>query len=244
MNVLNRLEKLVEYLIESPFGRLFKLHLHPADLTKALATAMEEGQVLDNQGGHIVPNHYRILLHTIDYRLLQTQTDMVNEIKMMKRYLLDLMAEINCGTLGPLYISVHPEPDIKHGDIQIKVDYLRVIESANEFDTEENDTKRLNQMTHLPASSWWLHLPDRKVQLGMDIIKIGRELGNDIILSDHTVSRFHAQLCWRDGIYCVENLSQTQPIMLNYKPVQENTPLKAGDLLQLGLCTLSIEQNL
>ncbi len=51
------------------------------------------------------------------------------------------------------------------------------------------------------ARRWLLQLETRQLRLGEPVVNIGRSLDNDIILSDPTVSRYHAQLRWREGRY-------------------------------------------
>lgn len=103
------------------------------------------------------------------------------------------------------------------------------------------------------AARWMLQLEDRCFRLGEPVVTIGRALDNDIVLSDPTISRYHAQLRWRDGryhLYPAERIALNgasgQPVELAKKtkrlPAQTSlnsravaqSPLDPGDVLTLG----------
>ena len=119
MNLLARLETLIEDAVERPFKRLFKTRLHPADLAKALAESMESGQRPDGQGGFIAPGVYQIALNEGDYQNLAQKLDMNEEIAALKRYLSGLLLETGGRTKNGLLISIHPDIDLARGQIEI-----------------------------------------------------------------------------------------------------------------------------
>ena len=71
-------------------------------------------------------------------------------------------------------------------------------------------------------------------------ITIGREPGNDLIISQVQVSRRHARLYRQAGQWLIENLSQANPVMLNGYPLTGPTPLFNGGQFQLGLFTAQL----
>ena len=75
--------------------------------------------------------------------------------------------------------------------------------------------------------------------LGSETI-IGRIRG-DIILNDSSVSKEHAKVIFLGNKYAVENLSQTNPIILNGEKVQAQRELKNGDELIVGLIRLQFK---
>lgn len=230
VDTLTFLEQLVERLIEGPFDRLFKPRLHPADLARALAGAMEQGQVDDGQGRRLAPDDYRVALNEADYQAMQERSEMTEEMAAIKRYLADLMLETGCYTRGELEVSVGPQADIPPGKIEITATH-----------SGQSDTRQFNGFTLPPPTHWRLRLPEQTVQLGMPIVRIGRNQDNDIVLADTAVSRYHAQLRWQNGIYFAQNLSHSQVLRLNGNPVKRAVPLKSGDVLQVGNVTLQVE---
>lgn len=106
------------------------------------------------------------------------------------------------------------------------------------------------------AKHWVLHIGDRQIELGEPVIDIGRALDNDIVLSEPTVSRYHAQLRWREGRYVLcpprpaadSPSAQTQRLAsapftrLNGQPIAEDAPgLASGDRLEFGKTRLTVE---
>lgn len=113
-------------------------------------------------------------------------------------------------------------------------------------------------VNHL-ASQWLLQLDDRQVRLGDPVLTIGRAMDNDIILNDPTVSRYHAQLRWREGSYhlyppAVAPLEKGEfsvsdrdnhpklsapHTTVNRRPVIQHA-LHPGDVINLGQTTLKV----
>src|SRR5437764_14455831 len=63
---LGQIERLLERAFEAPSQRFFRTRLQPVELARALGRAM----VADSQvapDGLVVPNHYVIELHPVDY---------------------------------------------------------------------------------------------------------------------------------------------------------------------------------
>ncbi len=234
MNRLSQFEKLVEQLVEAPFARLFKPRLHPADLAKALARAMEQGAVATADGRVLVPSRYTVRLHPADVAVLHRQSDLAAEISAAERYLTLLVRETGGTTTAPVRVKIVEDDSVAVGQMAIATEQL------SPPDADGSDTKQF-QPALPPANRWRLHLPAGTVSLGMPIVRIGRDPANDVVLTHPTVSRHHAQLRWQNGVYFVENLSRRQPLGLNFAAVENPTPLKAGDSLQLGQVTLRIE---
>ncbi len=107
------------------------------------------------------------------------------------------------------------------------------------------------------ARRWVLQLDARQLRLGEPVINIGRALDNDVILSDPTVSRYHAQLRWREGCYHLcppavedgltgQQLNGTQRMgrstpwtTVNQRSVIRH-PLASSDVIVLGRTVLNV----
>lgn len=64
---------------------------------------------------------------------------------------------------------------------------------------------------------------------------IGRENNmSDYLAAKSYVSRTHAKLTVEDGVFCIENLSETNFTYVNNKKINGKTELKHGDELGLG----------
>lgn len=238
MDNLSRFENLFEKLIEKSFSRVFKTRLHPADLAKALSRAMDEGMLDDGHKSYIAPNVYHVLLNPADYKALLEQIDLSTEIEAIKRYLRALMIETNSDTLASIQVSINERPDVDLGDMKIVADHISPPDTNSPI---TGDTKRFAPLTQ-KAVQWQLQLPDKVVSLGMPIVRIGRSEDNDVVILHPTVSRHHAQLRWHQGRYYLQNLSRSQPVGINQQSAQENTALKAGDILHLGQVSIIFDK--
>ncbi|MEE8142026.1 MAG: FHA domain-containing protein, partial [Planctomycetota bacterium] len=68
-------------------------------------------------------------------------------------------------------------------------------------------------------------------------VVIGRDEGADIVILDQAVSRFHARLVKRDGLWSILDLDSSNKTFLNGDPVREGQ-LEAGDHVGIGDCEL------
>lgn len=62
---------------------------------------------------------------------------------------------------------------------------------------------------------------------------IGRSSGNDIQIAEQHVSRQHAVISYRDGIFMINDLASSNGTFVNDEMVQEPFPLFAGDTIRL-----------
>ena len=73
--------------------------------------------------------------------------------------------------------------------------------------------------------------------LKKDVLRIGRDKGNDIIISRETVSGFHATIEYKDGYFYLEDLRSTNGTRLNNDKLRHNEPvrLKSGDRIDFSI---------
>lgn len=69
---------------------------------------------------------------------------------------------------------------------------------------------------------------------------VGRSSGCDLVLTDSTVSRCHARLIPRDGLWVFHDLCSTNGSYLNGRRVQR-CQLRPGDRLVLGKASLRVD---
>src|SRR5437588_13111635 len=62
---------------------------------------------------------------------------------------------------------------------------------------------------------------------------IGREPGNDIVVTDPSVSRQHAQITWSNGAWMISKLAQQNTLTVNQREVQQS-PINNRDTIGLG----------
>lgn len=82
---------------------------------------------------------------------------------------------------------------------------------------------------------------DRVVPLVGGRIRLGRGSDNDVVLSDVSVSRYHAEVLREGDGWAVHDLKSTNGVEVNRVPV-EKAPLHPGDLLAIGVFEIRLEE--
>ena len=76
--------------------------------------------------------------------------------------------------------------------------------------------------------------PGKVFPLESDVITIGREPDNNIVIIDAEISRKHTQLVLQGGKYIVTDLGSTNGTFLNTQRLTGQHVLQSGELLNLG----------
>jgi pSer/pThr/pTyr-binding forkhead associated (FHA) protein len=79
------------------------------------------------------------------------------------------------------------------------------------------------------------------VVLAQDETTIGRDDGNAVKLADRNVSRRHARLKRKNGALLIEDLGSYNGVRINGERIAEATPVKEGDLIEIGDYDLGVE---
>ena len=78
----------------------------------------------------------------------------------------------------------------------------------------------------------------KTVQITKPMCTLGREPTNDIVLSDPSISRHHAQILWTNGSWTITKLAPQNTVSINKRDVQQGL-LNDKDIIGLGGITLS-----
>ena len=81
----------------------------------------------------------------------------------------------------------------------------------------------------------------RRFLLSGGDVSIGRSSENGIVLNDFSVSRRHALLSERGGVWTIEDLKSTNGVKVNDE-FAPKSPLRAGDVLSVGAFTLHVRE--
>jgi pSer/pThr/pTyr-binding forkhead associated (FHA) protein len=94
-----------------------------------------------------------------------------------------------------------------------------------------------------PASTAYLIVIRQVFALDKSQIKIGRGLGNDLIIDDPAVSRAHIQISGAEGAFEIEDLDSTSGTFVNRQKISKGR-LKSGDIVSLaGVSILFVEES-
>jgi hypothetical protein len=87
--------------------------------------------------------------------------------------------------------------------------------------------------------------PNQIYELNKDIITLGRDITNDIVINDPEVSRHHTRMTRGGGGYTLEDLGSTNGTFVNGQRLTGARPMSGGDLISLGeTVTLAYETTL
>jgi hypothetical protein len=76
--------------------------------------------------------------------------------------------------------------------------------------------------------------PNQIYELNKDIITLGRDITNDIVINDPEVSRHHCRMTRGGGGYTLEDLGSTNGTFVNGQRLTGARPLAGGDTVGLG----------
>jgi phosphoserine phosphatase RsbU/P len=74
-----------------------------------------------------------------------------------------------------------------------------------------------------------------------DAVVLGRSSKADIVLADRFLSRLHARLFLRDGVWFLEDLGSRNTTFLNDRPLDGAAPVRPGDVIRLAESRVWIE---
>ena len=242
MSKLARFESLVAQLVEGTFGRMFYGTLQPIEVANALARAIEDYQMTDEQGRRYAPNMYWVYLHPADYDSLKAaQPTLPNDLAR------------SAGELAHMADLLMPEPpaveivstdEVPRGRVSIAAQYLAQ-ETAPIGETQEIARSELRTaLAEARRMQAYLILDGKRhIALSRPVVTLGRALDNDIVIDDTRVSRHHAQLRLRSGRYVIYDTGSSGGTTVNGESLTERV-LAPGDVVGLaGYALVYFEDN-
>ena len=82
------------------------------------------------------------------------------------------------------------------------------------------------------------------VELNKESLTIGRSSSNDLVFNHLSLSRHHARILQKDDAFLVEDTGSRNGTFLNGVRLRQATPLKSGDVIQLGEILLRFNEPL
>ncbi|MGF1601197.1 MAG: FHA domain-containing protein [Thermosynechococcaceae cyanobacterium] len=142
----------------------------------------------------------------------------------------------------------HQPRSLSSGDrIRIGTFQLTFAGEAGSLTEPISDLSYSQSSQTLFAAEGNLSTPAREHQTldlkGRDVLSIGRDAINDMVINHPSCSRFHAQIKKMQGDYVLVDLNSTNGTFLNGKPLTERRVLKVGDIIRVGPTNLTFNLN-
>ncbi|PJF26097.1 MAG: hypothetical protein CUN53_09445 [Phototrophicales bacterium] len=232
-NHLARLEARLERLIESVFAHFFSQSIRAQDIVLHLSRAMTGSVQIGLNGDPrlYAPDRYRISLHPdVQKELLSRAPDLEY---ILSRHVVALASEAGYRLRTVPTVHLIPDETVPATDIKVKAEHQSLLNGR---------TAKLDPISPLHNGEAVLRIAqnpqlvingESTFYLTEDIINVGRSRDNQIILDDPRISRHHAQLRRRAGVYWVFDMSSQSGTFVNDVAVREHA-LSAGDVIRLG----------
>ena len=230
MSALKQFEELIESLVEGSLGEAVPGRLHPVEIAKKLARAMESGQTIAADKT-LVPNDYTVLVSPTDYAAIEPFRQSLE--RELVSYLRSLAREREASFVSAPRVSIVADHSLRRRRVRVRAllaDVARVTGQEAAF-TARLPVAEVQAILRRHAR---LTLADgRTIPLDKPVISLGRSLDNDVVIEDKRVSRRHAQIRLMQDAFCLYDLASANGTMVNGQEVDQ-TVLRNGDVISLG----------
>jgi hypothetical protein len=255
MDLLSRLERALEDVVEGMFTRAFRTSLQPIEIAKRLTREVETHRTVSVSATY-VPNEYTVYLAPETFQSFQPIS--VRLLSELEQYLREYIAERNYSTIGPLAIHLAEDAEVKVGEMSISTANNAsaapsgapappVLRSYNAPSTARTahataaDTERTALINAQPSSLEIIagEAAGRTVPLA-DNLTLGRGPLNQIAFADPGISRHHAEIVLEDEGWMLRDIGSTNGTHVNGSRVTEHL-LKVGDTIEIGGVVMKVK---
>jgi hypothetical protein len=227
---LARIEAQLERLIEGTFAQLFRQRITAHDLLLHLTRAFDDQIAEPSQGEDdrpIAPDRFTIHLHPdIITHLTQDEPQL---IALLSEHISELSSSHDYRLLRVPSVHLHTDDTLSLTQIIVEAGHqVRVSQETAALKRVEIP----QQAAPIRAGRLIINA-EKTVDLQATLTNIGRSRDNDIVLSDPTISRHHAQIRLRFGAYTLFDNDSQHGTFVNDIRVREHR-LQPGDVIIMG----------
>jgi hypothetical protein len=224
-----RLEAQLENLVERAFANLFGKRVRARDIALQLTRAMDANVRIIQASDTIwyAPDMYIIYLHPeLVHKLLEQEPQLP---QILTNHLVELTRVFDYKLSKSPVVQIVAKPQLSTRQVEVV---------ANHTDHNKPDSTSVMSRVEVPDDASSIHaqliLGDgQSVELTGDVVNIGRDISNHIVVDDPYVSRHHVQLRQRNGTYLLFDIDSNSGTYVNQTRVREHH-LQAGDVIRLG----------
>jgi hypothetical protein len=246
VNFLKNFESKLERLIEGGFKSAFKSEVQPIELARKLAREMDAHRAASISRTY-APNEYTVFLSPKDRDQFSHYEDGLQ--RELSLYLLeharkrgyslisrptvdfDTDDRLDLGLFGiQARLADAPEEDVEPVEPQPAAGHTQVY-NVRDLQAPPSD---LNEPLAKVAARAVIESGDRRFALTPPSTVIGRGRDADVRLDDPNISRTHVQFRVEGGDWVVADMGSTNGSRLNGGSLNAPTPLRSGDVIELG----------
>jgi hypothetical protein len=208
---LQSLERRLERMVEGVF-RSSRAAIRPIELGRRLVREMDDQRSVDVKGRRVVPNDFVIELSGRDHDSFNDIMDVLRAelVEAAREY----AREEGYHFMGPVRVELVQREDLRPGRFEV--------------------VAQLRQATGGVGAGSLVLPSGQRISLGDRPVTVGRLPECTIPLSDHNVSRRHAEIRPGRGAYVVVDLGSTNGTMVNGSRISGEQRLGDGDILSFG----------
>lgn len=235
MNLLSGFEQRLERAVDGFFAKIFKSGVHPVEIGKRLLRVMEDGKTVALKRTY-VPNVYRILLSDEDFeRLAPLEPKLIEELEV---FVSEAARQREWVLADSPRVSFDADQELGRGEFRVQAE--AVVLDGKRRRRKEPAPAAWEERPPSPRSASLVVLADDEPVKTIPIegrISIGRQSGNDLVVSDPGVSRNHAQvLLGNKGGCLLRDLGSTNGTIINGTKLESRAEhrLREGDRITVG----------
>jgi hypothetical protein len=232
----SKIEDSLEFIVERPFAMLFRRSVQPADVGKRLKKELNSGGIVSVRG-RVAPNDFVVLLNPEDAEPYFENSRVLADD--LAGWLEELALSSDYATVGAMHVRFEADPTQRRGRFEVKAS-IREGESPHEPYVDPGMTEPFDVVSRQNAnpggyieicsgSGTGAVFPIRK-----QLVTIGRDLGNDLVIESPEVSRYHAELSIAGSYASVSDRNSMNGTFVNGIPVAGAQVIESGDQIVFG----------
>lgn len=241
MTALDHFERFFENVMEGTVGRIFRSPIQPAEIGRRLERAMESNQVV-SVDGIIVPNDYHVQMNPLDMVVF---ADFVPALcHQMEDWLIELASQRDYGFIDHVRVQIFGDESVPRRAIQVdsSISELPNFDRAAQDEVQRTEVYRVVKKTGDVTPKLLRFLGGESsgetIILRRPVVTVGRALDNDVIIDSAEVSRHHARIEVRDGVFTITDLGSTNGTAINGRAITTGR-IADGDVIAFG--TIAVE---
>ena len=225
--LFDQIEGYLESLIEGQSDRLFGTLRAEKKLIRQFLDAIEDTVQSDLQGNLVAPNNFSLNVPVEYLEEIRSSQPMLDKLS---ENLSIAANQAGISFNGKVNISIFPDKDLEPGEFSVHAIWKDEVLS----ETAPSNISTGNLQAIQPHPKAFLIVGGTQIYtLEDNLVNIGRQLENDLVIDDPRVSRRHAQVRVVKGRHILFDLDSSGGTLVNNKPIKQ-TSLHPGDVISLA----------